>query len=111
MPRATDQQVQQFVNERIRPIAELVRAVTIRMADDEASIADIFEACANNPTWTDNRTDGPPHLLAPNDVLSYNSVCVLSARVTAGTASAQDVADLSANLATLSLACVRPVQA
>lgn len=74
MANATNQQVQQFVNERVRPFAEQFRALLIAAQDHKAAIDDVYAACAQGtPTWADNRTDGPPHLLAPSDVLSFNS--------------------------------------
>lgn len=70
---ATDQQVQQFVNDRVRVRAEQIRALKNSLADDIAAIDDIYAALASDPTWTDNRTDGPPHLLTPSDVLGIHS--------------------------------------
>jgi len=72
---ATDQQVQTYVNERLRVRAEQIRSLVIAMQDDKASIDDIYAATTQpNPTWTDNRTDGPPHLLVPTDVPSFNAI-------------------------------------
>jgi hypothetical protein len=71
---ATDQQVQTFVNERLRPFAEKARALYLLSKDHRAAIDDVYaNVAAGSPTWTDNRTDGPPHLLVPNDVLAMNS--------------------------------------
>lgn len=74
MAAATDQQVQQFVNERIRVRAEQVRALAIALADDISAIDDVYAALnVGSPTWNDVRDDGPPHLLLPSDVLSFNT--------------------------------------
>lgn len=70
---ATNQQVQNFVNERIRPHSEMARALKIVFDDDRAVIEDVYNNLNNSPTWTDNRTDGPPHLLTPSDVLAVNA--------------------------------------
>lgn len=71
---ATDTQVQHFVDERIRPHCELARQLKILFDDDRASIEDVYNALnVGSPTWSDNRTDGPPHLLTPADVLAVNS--------------------------------------
>lgn len=72
---ATDEQVQQFVDTRIRPHSEQARALKLIFDDDRASIDDVYQALLpeNSPTWTDGRTDGPPHLLSPADVLAINS--------------------------------------
>lgn len=73
MARATDEQVQQFVDQRIRPRAEQARLLLLAMQDDKALIDDMYEALASDPTWSDSRTDGPPHLLTPSDVLAINT--------------------------------------
>lgn len=70
---ATNTQVQHFVDERIRPHSEAARALKTLFDDDRASIADVYDALFTAPTWTDGRTDGPPHLLTPSDVLAINS--------------------------------------
>lgn len=99
---ATDLQVQQYVDQRVRVRAEQLRAVLAALRDDKAAIDDVYAAVAQpSPTWTDARTDGPPRLLGPNDVLAYNSF------VTALIPHIQDAADWPAVLA----ACVRPVGA
>lgn len=71
---ASNLQVQAFVNERIRPRSEQIRSVFLAMDGDISSIDDIYNALnVGSPTWTDNRTDGPPHLLMPSDVLAINA--------------------------------------
>lgn len=110
MPIATDQQVQVFADARIRQRAQDVRALLIRIQDDLVAIPDIYEACNQvSPTWTDNRIDGPPHLLAPSDVLVYNTVAQALLKCIAGTATAQDVIDLGANWAAFQRACVQAI--
>lgn len=77
MAAATDQQVQTFVNERFRPFAESVRAVYLMAKTNRAQMDDIYNALnVPTPTWADGRMDGPPHLLAPSDVLAWNSFMV-----------------------------------
>lgn len=73
---ATDQQVQTFVNERMRPWCEQARALYLLSKDHTAAIGDVYANLTTSPTWTDQRTDGPPSLLGPNDVLSWNSFMV-----------------------------------
>jgi hypothetical protein len=74
MANATDQQVQSFVDQRVRPRAEQARNLAVLMAQDIASIDDIYNALnVQSPTWADNRTDGPPHLALPSDVLAFNT--------------------------------------
>lgn len=71
---ATDEQVQRYVDERVRVRCEEIRALLNAINDDKAAIDDVYAALTQpNPTWTDNRTDGVPHLATPNDVLAWNT--------------------------------------
>jgi hypothetical protein len=71
---ASDQQIQNYVDQRIRPHAELLRALKLSYEDDISTIDDIYATLtAPNPTWVDNRNDAPPHLLTVNDVLAINT--------------------------------------
>lgn len=101
MPRATDEQVQQYVNEHIRPRAEQIRALLAAIQDDKRLIDDVYNHVAevDQPsTWTDERTDAPPHLLTKDDVLAYNTY-ITSLLSPIGEA---------AEFATVMKACVRP---
>lgn len=72
---ANDQQVQQFVDQRIRPICEMIRSLELATADTLAEIDDVYNALnVGSPTWSDARNDGPPHLMLPSDVLAMNSM-------------------------------------
>ena len=74
MANATDQQVQAFVDQRVRPRCEQSRNLATLMLEDIAGIDDIYNALnQQSPTWSDNRTDGPPHLALPSDVLAFNT--------------------------------------
>lgn len=117
MARATDQQVQTYANERIRPRAELVRRLQILLNDDKSSIGDVFAhvsgADSIAPTWEDNRQDGPPTLLTPNKVLEYNAFMQNLLDILAGTlqsdaAKAAACNVVAGNLASVLSACVRP---
>lgn len=100
MAIATDAQVQNFVNTRVRPRCELIRQLVLSLQDDKANISDVYSACAQqSPTWVDNRTDGPPHLLTTSDVLAYNTY--ITDLITALTGDAQYPVILNA--------CVRSV--
>lgn len=99
MAAATDQQVQRYVDERVRVRAEQCRALLAALEDDKAAIDDVYAACSlASPTWVDGRADGPPHLLTPADVLSYNAF------ITALIPNIRDAADYPS----VSRACVRP---
>ena len=70
---ATDSQVQIFVNGQLRPRCEQIRKLLNAMNQDIAEIDDVYNALIQpNTTWSDKRTDGPPHLLTANDVLAIN---------------------------------------
>ena len=71
---ATNQQVQIYVDARIRPLCEMIRSLELACADAIATIDDVYQNLANSPTWQDGRTDGPPHLLQPSDVLAMNTM-------------------------------------
>lgn len=109
MAEANDDQMQRFFNERIRVRAEEFRSLIASFADDKASIESVFARAAGSNPWTDARTDGPPTLAASQDMLVYNSIATLLAKFVAGTATAQDSADFSANLNQFQAMCVRPV--
>ena len=86
MPIATDQQVQQYVDGRTRPRAEQIRNLIASCDDDKSAIDDVYAALTQpSPTWADARTDGPPHLLAPADVLAWNTFITRLTQVVHGT--------------------------
>jgi hypothetical protein len=71
---ATDAQVQAFVNDRLRPRCEQALRLKQLLDQDIASIGDVYaNVSAVNPTWTDTRSDAPPHLMTPSDVLALNT--------------------------------------
>ncbi len=73
MANATNEQVQQFSDYRVRPRCEQARALVTLMADDIASIEDIYNALnVQSPTFTDSRND-VPHKALPSDILAINS--------------------------------------
>lgn len=102
MAVASDQQVQQYVNERVRVRSEQIRALRNAITDDIAAIDDVYEALTQqSPTWNDERSDGPPNLLTVSDVLAWNAF--INATKTAW--------DGDGNLPVVLSACVRPVGA
>jgi hypothetical protein len=70
---ATNEQVQQFSDQQIRPMAEKLRALKVQMEDLLASIDDVYANLTDNPDWVDGRTDSPPHLLTPSDILGIHA--------------------------------------
>ncbi len=72
---ATNQQIQTFVDSRIRAHAKLARDLAILLTDDIANIDDVYNQLngGNSGNWADTRTDGPAHLMSASDVLALNS--------------------------------------
>lgn len=97
---ATDQQMQQYANERIRVRAEQFRALINACRDDKAAIDAVYDRAANGAAWSDNRTDGPPKLLVSQDVLVFNAfISDFLSQVDSGA--------MHNNLAVFQAACVR----
>lgn len=108
MAIATDQQVQTYVNERLRIRAEQFRELVESCRDDKIAIEDVFEACnQQNPTWADNRNDGPPKLLTPQDVLAYNTILFMFLALVDGTLTNENKGHFAGNWAGFQEACVR----
>jgi hypothetical protein len=114
MAEATDAQMQAFSDQRIRVRAEQVRALKSALADDKAAIDDCYARATGTSRWSDNRTDGPPHLLQsgnaanPDDLLNFNSFADLFAKFLAGGFSSLNEANsAAAPWAVLNRACVR----
>lgn len=100
---ATDQQMQQYANERIRVRAEQFRALINACRDDKAAIDAVYDRATNGVAWTDSRIDGPPKLLASQDFLVFNAfVSDFIAAVDSGA--------MHNNLNVFQAACVRPLQ-
>lgn len=110
MAAATDQQMQQYANERVRVRAEQARSFISSLRDDKAAIDSVYDRAANGAAWNDARNDGPPALLTSQSMLVYNSVATLLLKCIDGTATSQDITDLHANWPVFQSACVRPVQ-
>lgn len=107
---ATNLQVQQYVNERIRPRAEQLRALYLALKDDVAAIGEVYANVSGASTWIDDRSDGPPKLLTPNDVLSYNTFAQRMISFIEGSITNENKLEGSQQWATVQAACVRPVQ-
>lgn len=116
MAEATDTQMQQYANERVRPFAESFRGVLISARDHRSAIDDIYARAVGSVRWNDNRTDGPPHLLqsgnsaSPDDMLNFNTFVSSLLDIIDGVGTdATNAANLRAAWAVLVDACVRPV--
>jgi hypothetical protein len=104
MPAATNAQVQQFCDERIRPHCELLRALFAIVEDDRNAMADVLLNVNDAlSTWQDTRQDAPATLLVKADIQKYKRVCDdLIALKTTGS--------ISDEWPTVISACVRPLQ-
>lgn len=80
VPEATDQQMQVFCDQRVRPFAESWGILIAQARQHKAAIDDVYARAAGSNAWVDARTDGPPHLMQagnsanPDDVLAFNSL-------------------------------------
>lgn len=71
---ATDLQVQNYVDQKVRSRCNDILDLHSKMTQDQAQIDDVYAALTQpTPTWSDSRTDGPPHLATPGDVLAWNT--------------------------------------
>lgn len=111
MAEATDQQMQAYMNDRIRVRAEQARALIASLRDDLMAITDVYDRADGGAPWSDNRTDGPPKLPSSPDVLAYNAWAVLLLKAIDGTATEGDIGQLAANWITVQTMCVRPIGA
>lgn len=107
---ANDTQMQSYCDQRVRPRAEQFRALINACRDDKAAIDAVYDRAANGAAWADARTDGPPKLLASQDVLTFNAFISLFLACIDGTALTADVVNLHSNLAPFQAACARSVQ-
>lgn len=109
---ATNAQVQSYVNERVRPRCEEIRALYLRCKDDKANSDDVYANLNGTPDWTDTRADAPPTLLTPNDVLAWNTFIDGFIKFVEGTFISQaDANTASAQYAVVLQGCVRPPDA
>ncbi|GAA4442988.1 hypothetical protein [Bremerella cremea] len=107
---ATNEQVQQYVDQRVRPACEAIRALFTQSEDNIASIDDIYANLTDAPDWTDGRDDHPPHLATPTDVLAWNAFINGLVKFQNGTfADVTEANSFAAQLPVILKLCVRPV--
>lgn len=104
MPVATDEQVQAFVDGRIRPRCEQLRNLIVAIEDDIAAIDDVYEHLNGTPTWEDNRIDVPSQL-TPADVLAINTLYNHVRNGAKGLAQVNTHSDYAVGMS----ACVNPI--
>lgn len=109
---ATNQQVQTFSDQQVRPLAETIRGLQADIVAALGQIGDVYAALTEqSPTWTDQRTDGPPHLLQPADILAWNTFCTLFVAFCAGTLTSENMNAAGAQWPVILNACVRSLGA
>lgn len=71
---ATNDQVQFYNDQRIRPWSKAFVAAYLQAKDDKAQIDDIYaNVSAQSPTWVDANSSNSPHAATPSDVLAWNA--------------------------------------
>jgi hypothetical protein len=110
MAVANDTQMNNYAA-RMRRRAEQFRQLYLAMKDDKAAIeGGVYERAVNGPAWTEQRNDGPPKILTQQDPLVYNAFISKFIAMFDGVATAQDVAEMKANLPQFMAMCVREVE-
>lgn len=109
---ATNSQVQQYVNERVRPLCEDIRRVYLRCKDAKAAIDDVYANLnADPPTeWTDTHDGHPPHLMTPDDVLAWNTFISLFIDFVEGNLTDGNKNSAAGQYPVILDGCVAPVQ-
>jgi predicted TPR repeat methyltransferase len=108
---ATNEQVQTYVNERFRVRAEQFRAIYLAAKDDKAVMDDVYANVNDGgSTFSDTRTDGPPHLITRTDVLAYNTFLERFIAFIEGTLTDLNKNEAAGQWPVMQDACVRPVQ-
>lgn len=109
---ATNAQVQNYVDQRVRPRCEQIRSLYLAIKDDKATIDDVYANLTSGSPWSDERTDSPPHLLSASDVLAWNTFINLLINLVEGTFPDLSTANSADDQYPVVLkACVRPVSA
>lgn len=83
---ATNQQVQTYVDSRMRPSCTEIILWVLRRQADKATVDDIYNSLTPSPTWTDSNPNNSAHAAQPNDVLAWNTFIVNLLQIIAGPA-------------------------
>ena len=73
MAAATNQQVQDHCDQRVRPRCAAAYLLYLQCKNDQANMDDVYANLTSSPTWTDGRSAGVAHLATPNDLLAINT--------------------------------------
>ena len=69
----SNQQIQTYVDNRVRPSATDIVTWVLRRQSDMANISDIYANLTNSPTWADENKANAIHTAQPSDVLAWNT--------------------------------------
>lgn len=120
MPEATDLQMQNYMNQRVRVHAESFRSIYLAVKDDKAAMQDEYDRAIGTNRWNDANDGGPPHLLqsgnsaSPDDLLNFNQFITAFITIIDGTGESDAVKagyvnDMRNAWAVFQRACARPV--
>lgn len=105
---ATNEQVQEWVNQRMRVRCEQLRALFVLMEDDKATIDDIYANVSDGgSTFADNHPANPPHLVTKQDILGYNTFITMILKLKTGGLTTAEAADANAQWPIIIDSCVR----
>ena len=108
MSVATNQQVQNFSDQRARPACEQFVSLLANLQLILAQMADVNANLTASPptTWTDSRADFPPHLATPSDLITLGNAVQAFQRVVSGTGTATDSQTIAAAMPVVQSLCV-----
>lgn len=102
----SDTQIQNSFDQDVRPACNSFVALMQKAAQFSASNGDLYAAISGS-SWTDQRSDGPPHLAAKTDWYAFNTFVVAFQALIAGTATAQQISDFAAQWPIIKQLCTR----
>ena len=105
---ATNEQIQTYAT-RFRRRAEQIRALLIAMEDDKLGFDDVYQTLVEaKHDWSDQRTDGPPHLATPEDLLAFNTVETFLIEFFRGNLSTANIKEVFNQMPVVRRLCVTP---
>ena len=106
MAAATNLQVQNYSDQKVRPLCEQFVQFVSNLQLALAQMTDINANLMSSPTWTDTRTDGPPHLAQPSDLLTIAAAAAAFGRVLSGVGTAADSVAIATAMPVIQSLCV-----
>lgn len=112
---ATNQQVQDFIDSRVRQSCSDILLWILRRQNDAANLDDVYANLSSSPTWTDARTAGVAHSAVPQDFFAWNTFIqgllkvVVSGQPLDGRTAAETISDIHAQWATIQKLPITPI--